>query len=218
MIFSVLVDEWGGWHRVKGDEKEEEVPSSLGEAQAVHSQERAVRENQLAENKMFETKAEMRGAEQQKDNHEKLRKRGVEDGKSKKRPGIPKRIADVIGAKKKKGKHAIAKKGKGKDAKKTKKQQKTGPKKKSRSQMCDTKCLEKKRLQLKAKVEKLKKQRSKIRKEIKSSKKFHGKEHKGKETSRDTECCNDKWAAYTSLGLGLAPNVIKQVGKFFFFK
>ena len=81
MIFSVLVDEWGGGHLVKGDEKEEEVPSSLGEAQGVHSQERAVRENQLDENKIFETKAEMRGAEQQKDNHEKLRKRGVEDGK-----------------------------------------------------------------------------------------------------------------------------------------
>ena len=136
-----------------------------------------------------------------------------------------------MGAKKKKkkerkGKHAIAKrgkgkntkKGKGKDAKKTKKQQKTGPKKKSRSQMCDNKCLEKKRLQLKAKVEKLKKQRSKIRKEIKSlnKRKFHGKELKGKETSRATECCNDKWANYTSVGLGLAPNVIKQVIKLHF--
>ena len=138
-----------------------------------------------------------------------------------------------MGAKKKKkkerkGKHAIAKrgkgkntkKGKGKDAKKTKKQQKTGPKKKSRSQMCDTKCLEKKRLQLKAKVEKLKKQRSKIRKEINSlnKRKCHEKELNGKETSRDTECCNDKWANYTSLVIGLAPNVIKQVGKFIFFK
>ena len=233
MIFSVLVDEWGGGHLVKGDEKEEEVPSSLGEAQAVHSQERAVRENQLDENKIFETKAEMRGAEQQKDNHEKLSKRGVEDGKSKKRTGIPKPVADVIGAKKKKkkerkGKHAIAKKGKGKhtkkgkgkDAKKTKKQQKTGPKKKSRSQMCDNKCLEKKRLQLKAKVDKLKKQRSKIQKEIKSSnkRKIYEKDLKGKETSRDTECCNDKWANFTSVGvgLGLAPTVIKQVIKLHF--
>ena len=217
----MLVDEWGGGHLVKGDEKEEEVPSSLGEAQAVHSQESADRENQLDENQMFETKEEMRG-DGELIQKEKLRKRGAEDGKSKKRPGIRKTIADVIGAKKnknkRKGKHA--KKGKGKDAKKTKKQQKTGPKKKSRSQMCDNKCLEKKRLQLKAKVEKLKKQRSKIRKEIKSlnKRKFHGKELKGKETSRATECCNDKWANYTSLVIGLAPNVIKQVGKFFFFK
>ena len=206
MIFSVLVDEWGGGHLVKGDEKEEEVPSSLGEAQAD-------RENQLDENQMFETKEEMRG-DGELIQKEKLRKRGAEDGKSKKRPGIPKPIADVIGAKKKKNKR----KGKGKDAKKTKKQQKTGPKKKSRSQMCDTKCLEKKRLQLKAKVDKLKKQRSKIRKEIKSlnKRKFHGKELKGKETSRATECCNDKWANYTSVGLGLAPNVIKQVIKLHF--
>ena len=231
MIFSVLVDEWGGGHLVKGDEKEEEVPSSLGEAQAVHSQERAVRENQLDENQMLETKAEMRGAEQQKDNQEKLRKRGVEDGMKNRKSGEPKPVADEIGAKKKKrtGKHAITKtgkgkhgkkgkekhtkKGKGKDAKKPKKQQKTGPKKKSRSQMCDNKCLEKKRLQLKAKVDKLKEHRSKIRKEIKSLNKrtFHGKELNGKETSRDTECCNDKWAAYTSLVIGLAPNVIKQV-------
>ena len=79
--------------------------------------------------------------------------------------------------------------------------------------MCDTKCLEKKRLQLKAKVDKLKEHRSKIRQEIKSSnkRKFHGKELNGKETSRDTECCNDKWANYTSLVIGLAPYVIKQV-------
>ena len=55
MIFSVLVDEWGGWHRVKGDEKEEEIPSSLGETQAANSQERAVRENYLDENEMLET-------------------------------------------------------------------------------------------------------------------------------------------------------------------
>ena len=240
MIFSVLVDEWGGGHLVKGDEKEEEVPSSLGEAQAFNSQERAVRENHLDENKMLETEDEMRGGGQlaQKDNHEKLRKRGVEDNKTNRKSGEPKPVADEIGAKKKKrtGKHAITKtgkgkhgkkgkekhtkKGKGKDAKKPKKQQKTGPKKKSRSQMCDNKCLEKKRLQLKAKVEKLKKQRSKIRKEIKSlnKRKFHGKELKGKETSRATECCNDKWANYTSLVIGLAPNVIKQVGNFFFFK
>ena len=186
MIFSVLVDEWGGGHLVKGDEKEEEVPSSLGEAQA----DRAVRENQLDENQMFETKEEMRG-DGELIQKEKLRKRGAEDGKSKKRPGKPKPIADVIGAKKNKnkriGKHA--KKGKGKDAKKTKKQKKTRPKKKSKSQTCDNKCTVQE-------------------KKISSS---------GR-NSRDTECCNDKWAAYTSLIIGLAPNVIKQVGNFFFFK
>ena len=84
--------------------------------------------------------------------------------------------------------------------------------------MCDTECLEKKILQLKAKVDKLKKQRSKIQKEINSlnKRKCHGKELKGKETSRATECCNDKWANYTSVGLGLAPNVIKQVIKLHF--
>ena len=205
MIFSVLVDEWGGGHLVKGDEKEEEVPSSLGEARAFNSQERAVRENHLDENKMLETKAEMRGAEQQKDNHEKLRKRGVEDNKTKKKSGIPKPVADEIGAKKRKRK--------GKQAKKTKKQQKTRPKKKSKSQMCDNKYLEKKRLQLKAKAVKLKEQRSMMKKV----------QEKSIDTSsggnlRATECCNDKWANYTSLVIGLAPNVIKQVGKFFFFK
>ena len=182
----MLVDEWGGGHLVKGDEKEEEVPSSLGEARAFNSQERAVRENHLDENQMLETEDEMRGAEQQKDNHEKLRKRGVEDGMKKRMHGIPKPVADEIGAKKKK------KKRKGKDAKKTKKQKKTRPKKKSKSQTCDNKCTGKEVQE----------------KKISSS---------GR-NSRDTECCNDKWAAYTSSVIGLAPNVIKQVGKFFFFK
>jgi hypothetical protein len=83
------------------------------------------------------------------DNHEKLMKRGVED--EKKKPGISK-----PGAKKEKGKQT--KKRKGNHAKKTKKQQKTGPKKK----MCDNKFLEKKRLQLKANLEKLKEERSKM--------------------------------------------------------
>ena len=182
MIFSVLVDEWGGGHLVKGDEKEEEVPSSLRDSQAVHSQERAVRENQLDENQMFETKDEMRG-DGQLIQKEKLRKKGVEDGMKKRMPGVPKPVADEIGAKKKK------KKRKGKNAKKTKKQKKTRPKKKSKSQTCDNKCTVQE-------------------KKISSS---------GR-NSRDTECCNDKWAAYTSLIIGLAPNVIKQVGKFFFFK
>jgi hypothetical protein len=99
-LILVLIDEWGGWHRVKGDQKEEEVLSS----QAANSQERAVRENQLDENEVLETKDEMRGDEQpaQEGSHEKLRKRGVEDDKTKKRPGIQRPIADEIGAKKKK--------------------------------------------------------------------------------------------------------------------
>ena len=210
----MLVDEWGGGHLVKGDEKEEEVPSSLGEAQAVHSQERAVREKQLDENQMLETKAEMRGAEQQKDNHEKLSKRGVEDGK--KKPGTSKHVADEIRAKKEKEKK------KEKHAKKTKESPKTWPKLKSKSQMCDNKYLEKKRLKLKVKAAKLKEQRSKMRKAMQSAKnkrKCSGKEVQEKAishggNSRDTECCNNKWAAYTSLGLGLAPVVIKQVDNF----
>ena len=169
---------------MKGDEKEEEVPSSLGEAQAFNSQERAVREKQLDENKMLETKAEIRGAEQQKDNHEKLRKRGVEDDMKNRKSGEPKPVADEIGAKKKKKK--------GKDAKKTKKQKKTRPKKKSKSQTCDNKCTGKEVQE----------------KKISSS---------GR-NSRDTECCIEKLANYTSLVIGLAPNVIKQVGKFIFFK
>ena len=55
------------------------------------------------------------------------------------------------------------------------------------------------------------------RKEIKraNKRKCHGKELKGNENSRDIECI-DKWANYTSLALGLAPTVIKQVGKFSF--
>ena len=120
----MLVDEWGGGHLVKGDEKEEEVPSSLGEAQAFNSQERAVRENHLDENQTLETEDEMRvdGQLAQKDNHEKLRKRGVEDNKTNRKSGDPKPVADEIGAKKKKrtGKHAITKTGKGKHGKKGK--------------------------------------------------------------------------------------------------
>ena len=155
----MLVEEWGGGHRVKGDEKEEEVPSSVRETQAVNSQERAVRENRLDENKvkMLETKAEMRGDEQQKNNHEKLRKRGVEDAKKKRKPRVPKSVAEKKQAKKRKGKQT----------KKRKKQQKSGTK-------------------------------MKIKRNI-----------------RDTECI-EKWAAYTSLVIGLAPNVIKQVGKLHF--
>ena len=159
----MLVEEWGGWHRVKGDEKEEEVPSSLGEARAVNSQEeRVVRENRLDENKMLEMKAEMREDEQQKDNHEKLRKRGVEDGKKTRKPGVPKSVAEKIGAKKKQ-----AKKRKGKQTKKRKKQQKSGTKMKSKRNIRDTECIE-------------------------------------------------KWAAYTSVVIGLAPTVIKQVDKCLF--
>ena len=79
----MLVDEWSGWHRVKGDEKEGEVPSSLGETQAVNGKERTVRENQLDEKEMLEPKDEVRGDKElaKKDNHEKLRKKGFEDGK-----------------------------------------------------------------------------------------------------------------------------------------
>ena len=211
IICSVLVDEWGGGHRVKVDEKEEEVPSSLRETQG-----RAVRENELAENEMLKTKAEMTGDEQlaQKDKHEKLSKRGVEDGK--KKPGTSKHVADEIRAKKEKEKK------KEKHAKKTKESPKTWPKLKSKSQMCDNKYLEKKRLKLKVKAAKLKEQRSKMRKAMQSAKnkrKCSGKEVQEKAishggNSRDTECCNNKWAAYTSLGLGLAPVVIKQVDNF----
>ena len=109
MIFSVLVDEWGGGHRVKGDEKQEEALSSLGE---IQPQERVVRENHVDAKDMMETKVEMRGDEQldQKDNHQKHRKRSVGDGTKKRKPGIPKPVEDGIGAKKEKkkrrGKHS----------------------------------------------------------------------------------------------------------------
>ena len=70
-------EEWGEGHRVNVGQKEEEVHFSfLEETQHVNSLERAVRENQLDENKMLETKAEMIGAGifAKKDNHEKLTK------------------------------------------------------------------------------------------------------------------------------------------------
>ena len=218
----MLIEEWGGWHRVRGDEKEEEVLSSLGQTPDANSQERAVRENQLDENEMLETKEEMRGDEQlaQKGDHEKLRKRDVEDAKP---------VEDEIGAKKtkkkrrgkytkkRKGKHS--KKGKDKHAKKGKQQKKTGPKMKRKKQMCDNKYLEKKRLQLKVKAAKLKEQRSKMKKEKKDSdkRKCPGKEVQeksiGTSSGGNLTKCIDKWAAFTSLVIGLAPNVIKQVGK-----
>ena len=87
--------------------------------------------------------------------------------------------------------------------------------------MCDNKYLEKKRLQLKVKAAKLKE----MKRSIKSAqqKKCPGKEVQKKEisssigeNSRNTEGCNDKWAAYTSVVIGQAPNVIKQVDKYFF--
>ena len=216
IIFSVLTEDWGGWHRVKGDQKEEEVLSSLGETPAANSQERAVRENQMKENEMLETEEEMGGDDQldQKGNHEKIWKRGVE--KKRRKSGVPKPIEDEIGTKKKKrrGKHTKTgkgkhtkkgkgkhlKKGKGKHSKKRKKQQKTGPKMKRKSQMCDNKYLEKKRLQLKVKAAKLKEQRSKI----------------SCANSTNMEGCKNKWAAYTRVSLGQAPNVIKQVEKYSF--
>ena len=91
--------------------------------------------------------------------------------------------------------------------------------------MCDNKYLEKKRLQLKEKAAELKEQRSEIKRTIKRAKqkKCPGKEVQKKEinsgiggNSTNTEGCNDKWAAYTSVGIGQAPNVIKQVEKYFF--
>ena len=89
--------------------------------------------------------------------------------------------------------------------------------------MCENKCFEKKILRLKAKVEKLREQRLKMIKEVKraNKRKCPGKDAQEKAIgtisgeTRDTEC-NDKWAAFTSVGLGLASTVIKQVGKLHF--
>ena len=204
---------------MKDDQKQEEVLSSLKETlESVNSQ-----KNQLDENKMLENKAEITdGQLAQREKHEKLRKRDVEDKKKKRgqltKLGIPKPLVGEIGATKE------DKQRKGKHAKKTKKLQKTQQKINSRSKMCDKKYLEKKRLHLKVKAAKLKEQRSQIKKEKEraNNKKCKGKDVREKEirtssggNSRDTECI-DKWAAYTNVGLGLAPNVIKQVGKFLF--
>ena len=200
---------------MKDDQKQEEVLSSLKETlESVNSQ-----KNQLDENKMLENKAEITdGQLAQKEKHEKLGKRDVEDKRKKRRQltklGKPKPLAGEKEKKQRKGKHA----------KKTKKLQKTQQKINSRSKMCDKKYLEKKRLHLKVKAAKLKEQRSQIKKEKEraNNKKCKGKDVKENEirTSsggnfRDTECI-DKWAAYTNVGLGLAPNVIKQVANFFF--
>ena len=203
---------------MKDDQKQEEVSFSLEETQTVNSQKKPLDENEMLENKARITDGQLA----QKENQEKLGKRDVENKRKKRGQltmlGIPKPLAGEIGATKER------KQRKGTHAKKTKKLQKTQPKIYSKSQMCDKKYLEKKRLRLKVKAAKLKEQRSQIKKvkERANNRKFKGKYVREKEirtssgeNSRDTECI-DKWAAYTNVGLGLAPNVIKQVTKFLF--
>ena len=134
------------------------------------------------------------------DNHENLRKRAVVRENNKRRqqyakPGIENPIEQKT--------------------KKEKKMQEAGPKNKRKSKKQSNNDLAKERLQLRFEVKQLKEQGAKLKKAIKRANKRN---LKGKTHSKDTECCNDKWAAYTSSVIGLAPNVIKQVGKFFFFK
>ena len=94
-----------------------------------------------------------------------------------------------------------------------------------------SKILEKEKNQLKREVSKLKEERDKIKKEIKrakqkkrviKSKEKETRSNCGQTSSRDIEVpgsrdseCDESWAAFTSVGLAQAPNVIKQVENIF---
>ena len=92
-----------------------------------------------------------------------------------------------------------------------------------------SKILEKEKTQLKREISKLKEERDKIKKEIKRAKQkkrvIKSKEKEtncGRASSRDIEVpgsrdseCDESWAAFTSVGLAQAPNVIKQVENIF---
>ena len=146
------------------------------------------------------------------ENRGNLRKRGVEADKKKTR-GVKRRRQSVnSNSETKERKREIRKK-----AKKLQKVQGKGKRKRSK------KYLENENLQLKLEIAKLKAQSKKKIKRVKKRKrviKGQGKEPQGNKvrtncggvSSRDPEC-SEKWATFTSVSLGLAPTVIKQVDK-----
>ena len=229
----MFLNEWGGGQRVEG---EEEIASQRGrfskfnsegggvmrdhlgveyprleDSYALDTKDKASREGPLTQNTVTEDALErpktmdpmaktrnIHTKDNRGDNHENLRKRAVVRENNKRRqqyakPGIENPIEQKT--------------------KKEKKMQEAGPKNKRKSKKQSNNDLAKERLQLRFEVKQLKEQGAKLKKAIKRANKRN---LKGKTHSKDTEGCNDKLAAFTSLVIGLAPNVIKQVGKFLF--
>ena len=184
------------------------------------------REYALVESQVEENKEELVGDGDDQDvlsqDNESHWKNGVQSKKKTKReverrqfvkPGLPKPVAEEGKEKPKKYPR------KGKMARNV------GQQVKRKS----SKILEKEKNQLKREVSKLKEERDKIKKEIKRAKQkkrvIKSKEKEtncGRASSRDIEVpgsrdseCDESWAAFTSVGLAQAPNVIKQVENIF---
>ena len=222
-IFSVLV-EWSGGHQLKNKQRGP-VLSSLEETHRVNSEENGLLKNDLDESPKAEvTSDEQRGQNiLKKDNNGIFRERGVEpDRKTKKRvkrkrqfvkSGVAKPATDQVGAKrfrenakKKKKLHKGRQQGKRKSSNRHRKKEKVEIK------------IEGKQIEDPGKKAKKQMNRANQKKRVikgRRVKEFQENEPNCGRSSRDTECI-DKWAAYTSLGLTLAPSVIKQVSNFFF--
>ena len=158
-------------------------------------------ENTLDESHMSDTKAEMADGQftltenTDVENHGNLRKRGFE--------------ADEIKTREVKRRKSVNSNSETKERKKAKKLRKVRGKGKRKS---SKKYLEKEILELKLEIAKLKAQSEKKIKRAKNRKRVI--KGQGKEI-RDTEC-SEKWATFTSVSLGPAPIVIKQVDKYLY--
>ena len=208
-IFSVLVNECSGGHQLKNKQRGP-VLSSLEETHRVNSEDNNFLKNDLDESPKAEVTSD--------DNNVILRERAVEpDGKTKRgvkrKRKFAKPATDQVGAKrfrenakKKKKLHKGRQQGKRKSSNRHRKKEKVEIK------------IEGKQIEDPGKKAKKQMSRANQKKRVikgRRVKEFQENEPNCGRSSRDTECI-DKWAAYTSLGLTLAPSVIKQVSNFFF--
>ena len=210
----MLVNEWGGGHQLK-EEQRGAVPSSEDETETGHSQDKGFLKNHLDESSKGEMASEEQVGENilKKDENRILRKRDIEPNrKTRKRPFVK----SVVG--KSASDQAKRKQTQRQNANKRRKLQK------SRQNGKSIKIYRKKeKVRMKVKGTSNKELREKPKKDNKRAnqkkrvKDLPGKKVQGKNCGRslrDTECF-EKWAEYTSVGLALAPTVIKQVNKFF---
>ena len=239
MIFAVLIKEWGGGHQVKKNGREEPLSPPALKTQIVSSEERMFQildeEHTLTKDKNgigreeasldshLEATQTLISSERglKKDNMEHTL-RDVEtykkSNKEVKRSQQSKKSGKPVANKRQKIKHRKQEIRKNLEkARKIHKIEGKGRRKNSKTN------LEKENLQLKLEIAKVKKQREKLKKKIKRAKQRKKKEKHGTDinanfgrvSSRATEC-SEQWAIFTSVGLGLAPTVIKQVENCFY--
>ena len=204
----MVVNEWGVGHQLK---EEQRVPSSEDETETADSQDRGFLKNHLDESSKGEMASEEQVGENilKKDENRILRKRDTEPNrKTRKRPFVK----SVVG----KSASDQAKR------KQTQRQNANKRRKLQKSRQNGKIYRKKEKVRMKVKGTSNKELREKAKKDNKRAnqkkrvKDLPGKKVQGKNCGRslrDTECF-EKWAEYTSVGLALAPTVIKQVNKF----